>query len=197
MNVKKYFGLGVKVVIGLVVIAFLGLKSLDFFYFTTPADEWYYAWLGFGLTGGGVIAYLVILLFDSDTPLKKTISIVMLFVCLLGEVVTAGYGLQVNAWKEQGLQMQADDFASMVIFVQLLGFLHGIALIAYVAGDTIRVAFGDEDGDGIPNIVDPDYKKGKKQNPQQEQFRAMAAEIEQLKAKLSQSENPTDGQNVK
>jgi hypothetical protein len=36
-------------------------------------------------------------------------------------------------------------------------------LIAYVAGDQLIEAFSDEDGDGIPNAFDRDYK-GKNKN---------------------------------
>jgi hypothetical protein len=41
-------------------------------------------------------------------------------------------------------------------------------LIAYVAGDQLIEAFSDEDGDGIPNAFDRDYKgKNKNKNKQQ------------------------------
>ena len=168
-GVKKFIGTGIKVLLGSVVIAFLGMKSLDFFYFTTPADQWFYAYLGFGLTGGGVIGYLMIFLWDADTDLKKTVAIVMLFICIIGEMATAGFGLQVNAWEKQGYTLTNSDFDSMVLVVQLLGFAHAIALVAYIAGDQLIEAFSDEDGDGIPNAFDRDYKGKKKQHQQQKQ----------------------------
>lgn len=155
MTVKGFVGAGFKIVIAFVVIAFLGLKSLDFFYFVTPADQWYYAYLGFGLTGGGVIAYLVIFLWDADTSLKKAISIAMLAFCVIGELLSAGFGLQINAWKAGGYQMANSDFESMILVIQLLGFVHAAALIGYVAGDTIIWAFSDDDGDGTVNAIDP------------------------------------------
>lgn len=163
-SVKGFVGAGFKVVIALVVILFLGLKSLDFFYFVTPADQWYYAYLGFGLTGGGVIAYLIIFLWDADTPLKKSIAISMLAFCVLGELASAGFGLQINAWKAGGYALTDADFNWMVIVIQILGFVHAGALIGYVAGDPIMEAFGDEDGDGTINALDPDYKPSKKEN---------------------------------
>jgi hypothetical protein len=135
------------------------LKSLDFFYFTTPADQWYMAWLGFGLTGGGVIAYLLIFMWDADTPLKKTIAIAMLVVCVLGEVATAGFGLWIDTWQTGGWQLTETDFRFMVTVIQLLGFIHAFALIGYVAGDQLAEVFGDEDGDGVINALDNDYKK--------------------------------------
>lgn len=196
MTVKKFIGTGVKIIIATVVIAFLGLKSLDFFNFTTPLDQWYYAYLGFGLTGGGVIAYLIVFMFDADTELKKTIAIVMLAVCTIGEVVTAGFGLQVNAWQQSGFQMQEADFKAMVLAVQLLAFAHAIALIFYIAGDKIIEAFGDEDKDGIPNYRDADYKgKGNfKLFPSTtvDNTPALQARIKELEARL-EAKNPTDG----
>jgi hypothetical protein len=158
MTVKGFVGAGFKIVIALVVIAFLGLKSLDFFYFVTPADQFYYAYLGFGLTGGGVIAYLVIFLWDANTPLKKSIAISMLAFCVLGELASAGFGLQINAWRAGGYALAESDFNSMILVIQLLGFVHAMALIGYVAGDPIMTAFGDHDGDGVINALDPDYK---------------------------------------
>jgi hypothetical protein len=163
MSVKKFVGAGFKIVIALVVILFLGLKSLDFFYFVTPADQWYYAYLGFGLTGGGVIAYLIIFLWDADTSLKKSVAITMLAFCVLGELASAGFGLQINAWQAGGYQLAESDFNSMILVIQILGFVHAMALIAYVAGDPIGRAFGDDDGDGIINAVDPDYRPAVKE----------------------------------
>ena len=155
MNVKKYIGAAFKIVIALVVIAFLGLRSLDFFYFITPPEQFYYAYLGFGLTGGGVIAYLVIFLWDADSPLKKAVAIGMLFFCVLGELVTAGFGLKINAWKAAGYQLTNAQFESMILAIQAFGLIHATALILYVAGDPIIWAFQDEDGDGVPNALDP------------------------------------------
>jgi hypothetical protein len=142
-----------------VVIAFMGLQSLNFFTFVFPPEQWYYAYLGFGLTSLAVLAYLFIFLFDADTPLRKTIGITMMIVSLLGEVMTAGYGIELEAQVKTGLTLAQSDYDFMVMIVKLLGFAHGIALIAYFAGDKIAEAFGDEDGDGVPNVIDPDYKR--------------------------------------
>jgi branched-subunit amino acid transport protein AzlD len=158
MSVKKYIGAAFKITIAMVVIAFLGLRSLDFFYFITPPEQSYYAVFGFGLTGGGVIAYLVIFLWDAETHLKKAIAIGMLAFCIIGELLTAGFGLQINAWKAAGYQMDNKDFETMILAVQLLGFFHAAALVGYVAGDPIIRAFQDDDNDGIPNAFDSDYK---------------------------------------
>jgi len=202
MTVKKYIGAGIKVLIAAVVFAFLGLKSLDFFTFTTPADQWFYAYLGFGLTGGGVIAYLLVFMWDADTDLKKTVAIVMLAVCIIGELATAGFGLQIDAWEKIGYQMTESDFSAMVLAVQLLGFAHAAALVVYTAGDAIGSAFGDHDGDGTPNFLDKDYKANKNQpRPQPQPMRANAAEVELVqlreeiaKLKAAQVPNSQAGQ---
>lgn len=165
MSVKKLFGFLAKIIVGAVVAAFLGMRSIDFFNFVTPAEESYYSWLGFGLTGGGMIAYLLIFMTDADTSLKKFISIGMLAVCTLGELVTAGYGLQIDAWKKAGFALTETDFTAMIRAVQLLALLHAVALIAYLAGDKLAEAFGDEDGDGIPNAFDRDYKSKRQEAP--------------------------------
>ena len=165
-SVKKLFGGLVKIVIAAVVFAFLGLKSLEFFMFTTPPDKELYAYLGFGLTGGGVIGYLIILMWDADTVLKRFISILMLGVCVLGELATAGFGLQIEAWKNSGLALTEKDFSSMVIAVQLLGFAHAAALIAYYAGDVIASAFADKNKNGVPDWMER-KNKGQQNQPQQ------------------------------
>lgn len=158
-SLKKMVGSASKFVIAVVVWAFLGLRSLDFFQFATPADQWYMAWLAFGLTGGGLVAYLFVLMYDAKTQLQTGIAILMLFVSLIGEVVSAGFGFQVDIWAKQGLSLSPDTIKAMILFVQVLALLHGLALVGYVAGDKIAEAFGDADSDGIPNMLDRDYRR--------------------------------------
>jgi hypothetical protein len=45
------------------------------------------------------------------------------------------------------------------LVIGALSIAHFFALIGYFAGDQIKELLSDADGDGIPNIVDPDYKK--------------------------------------
>lgn len=193
-TVKRLIGSLVKIIIAAVVLLFLGLKSLDFFMFTTPADQWYYAFLGFGLTSGGVIAYLIIFMWDADTVLKRTVSIIMLAVCVVGELATAGFGLEVSAWQSSGLELSTADFKAMVLVVQVLGFAHAIALIAYMAGDRLAQAFRDDDGDGIPNYRDPvDNRKNDAQNRQiPNQARAFADQTGQAVREAPET-HPTHG----
>lgn len=158
MTPKKMIGTGTKIILAGVVLAFLGLQSLNFFEFTFPADQWFYAYLGFGLTSGGVVGYLIVFMNDADTNLRKTVSVVMLVVCVIGELLTAGFGMQVEGWNNLGYELTADDFRFMIIAVQILGLAHGLALLFYYAGDKIFELFQDEDGDGVPNLIDPDYR---------------------------------------
>ena len=187
MKVKRMIAGVIKILIATVVMAFLGLKSYDFFLFTTPEGQSYYALLGFGLTGIGLIAYLVMFMWDADTPLKRTVSIIMLVICGLGEVLTAGFGMQVEAWRSAGYTIDAEGFRAMVWVVQILGFAHAAALVAYYAGDKLAEAFGDEDGDGTPNFADKDYKKGKPF--QQTAARTFAADGQNVKPPA----DPTQG----
>lgn len=154
MTVKKFLATGFKFAIAAAVLVFLGTESLNFFTYTTPKDQPYVAYLGFGLTSIAFVGYLIIFLWDADTPLKKTISLTMMVVCLFGELATAGFGMQINAWQKNGFTLTQDAFDSMVMFVRVLGMAHGIALVGYFAGEQIISAFRDDDGDGVPNAFD-------------------------------------------
>ena len=194
-SVKKLFGSAIKIIIAATVFVFLGMKSIDFFLFTTPADKWFYAYLGFGLTGGGVIAYLVIFLWDADSALKKMVAIVMLGVCIIGELATAGFGLQIDTWEKTGISMLDSDFQAMVLAVQLLGFAHAAALVAYVAGDKIAEALGDDDGDGIPNVIDKDYI-GKQVGFVPKQASTVLAELVEAQAEIARLKASVDAPKV-
>lgn len=158
MTVKRLFGFTAKIIVSAVVLAFLGLHSLNFFQFTFPPEQWFYSYLGFGLTSGGVILYLVMFMTESDTVLKRFIAITMLAVSLFGELATAGFGMQIESWKSAGFTLTESDFQFMIIGVQILSLCHGLAMVAYFAGDKIMVAFADDDKDGIPNVFDKDYR---------------------------------------
>jgi len=194
MTVKKWIVMLVKFMIAAAVLAFLGLKSLDFFMFTTPAEQWYYAYLGFALTSGSVIAYLLIFMWDAETQLQKTIAIIMLVVSVLGELATAGFGLQIDAWQAGGFALLESDFDLMVRIIQLLGFAHAMALIFYYAGDKLVEAFSDEDGDGIPNAFDSDYK-GKNSQKTRSNFNVVAKTdpVHAYNAETRDETSPTKG----
>lgn len=200
LTVKKITGYVAAALIGVIVLAFLGLHSLSFFEFTFPQDQSFYAYLGFGLTSGGVVLYLIMLVTLAETPLQKFTSIAMLAVSVLGEIATAGFGMKVEAWRSSGFILTQEDLDLMVLAVGVLGFLHGVALVAHFAGDTIIAAFSDEDGDGIPNAFDKDYRKPKMQVNAQKAELVDFEKIE-LKRKVAELEaqlkNPTEGQNPK
>jgi hypothetical protein len=146
------------------VLVYLGLHTINFFTFTFPPDQQYLAWLGFGLTGGALIGYLVIFLWAADTDLKKSIAVIMMVVSGIGEILAAGFGMTIEAWARMGWTMTQQDFDTMLLAVRVLAFAHALALVVYIAGDKIGELIGDHDGDGVPNMIDPDYKPVEKQN---------------------------------
>jgi hypothetical protein len=155
MKAKKILGGGLKFVLMAVVAAFLALHSINLFKFVFPAEQQYYAWLGFGLTGFGAVAYLLMFLWDGGTTLQKSVSLAMAIVCSIGEVLAALFGMQIEGWQKAGFALTETDFQSMLLVVGILSIAHFFALIAYFAGDKIASLFRDEDGDGIPDAVDP------------------------------------------
>jgi hypothetical protein len=154
LTVKRITGYVAAALVAVIVLAFLGLHSLSFFEFTFPDDQSIYAYLGFGLTSGGVVLYLVMLITLAETPLQKFTSIAMLAVSVLGEIITAMFGMRVEAWQSAGFALTQEDFDNMFLAVGILGLLHGIALVSHFAGDAIINAFKDDDGDGTPNLFD-------------------------------------------
>jgi hypothetical protein len=145
MSGAEILAVGAKFVVAVVVIIFLGIQSINFFNFIFPADQQMFSMLGFGLTGGGVIAYLLILKFSAKSRLDKIIASIMLMVCILGELATAGFGMQVEALSKQGLSLTQSDLDAAIWAVRALGFVHAIALVAMVGGVEFAEAF-DRDG---------------------------------------------------
>lgn len=150
---KKLIGAVIKIILAAVVLVYLGLHTINFFTFTFPPEQWYLAWLGFGLTGGGLIGYLVVFLWDADTDLKKTTALLMILICGAGEVLAAGFGMQIEAWSKNGWTMTEQDFNMMLLAIRALAFAHFIALTVYVAGDQIGVMF-DKNKNGIPDFLE-------------------------------------------
>lgn len=145
----------------LVVAAFLAMHSINLFTFVFPIDQQQWAWMGFGLTGGGAVGYLVLFLWLAQTKLQKVISFSMMIICAIGEVLAAIFGMQIEGWKKSGWELAQGDVQTMLMVIGILAILHFFALIAHFAGDKIIEMFGDEDGDGIPNYADDDYKATK------------------------------------
>lgn len=149
----------------LVVAAFLALHSINLFTFVFPPDQQQWAWLGFGLTGLGAIGYLFAFLFISKTILQKVISLAMMFICSIGEVLAAFFGMQISSWQKSGWSLAQNDVETMLMVIGILAILHFIALITHFAGDKIIEMFSDEDGDGTPNAFDEDYRPQQQMRP--------------------------------
>lgn len=151
---KKYIAMGLKVVLAAIVMVYLGLHTINFFNFTFPPDQQYLSWLGFGLTGGGLIVYLIVFLWDADTDLKKTVALIMTIVCGIGEVLAAGFGMQIEAWARSGWTMTQQDFDTMLLAIRALAFAHFLALVIYIAGDNIGKIFEDKNHNHIPDFLE-------------------------------------------
>lgn len=139
----------------LVVAAFLAMHSINLFTFVFPPDQQQWAWLGFGLTGLGALGYMFAFMFISKTVLQKVISLIMMMVCAVGEVLAAFFGMQISSWQKAGWSLTENDVQTMLMVVGILAILHFIALIVHFAGDKIIEMFNDEDGDGVPDFIDP------------------------------------------
>ena len=159
MKAKKFLSSTLKFILLFVVGAFLALHSINLFNFVFPADQQYLAWLGFGLTGFGAVVYLLMFLWEGATVLQRSVALAMAVVCSIGEVLAAIFGMMIESWEKAGFSLTENDFQSMLLVIGALSIAHFFALIAYFAGDQIRELLADADGDGVPNIIDPDYKK--------------------------------------
>lgn len=155
MKAKKILANGLKFVLLAAVAAFLALHSINLFKFVFPADQQYYAWLGFGLTGFGAVAYLIMFMWEGGTVLQRSVSLAMAIICSIGEVLAALFGMQIETWQKAGFTLTQNDFQSMLLIIGVLSIAHFFALITYFAGDKIGALLRDEDGDGIPDAVDP------------------------------------------
>lgn len=176
MKAKKFLASAFKFLILTIVAAFLALHSINLFKFVFPAEQEYYAWLGFGLTGLGAVGYLVMFMWEGGTTLQKSVSLAMMVVCAIGEVLAAIFGMMIEGWQKAGFTLTENDFQSMLLVIGILSIAHFLALITYFAGDKIAELFGDHDGDGIPNVVDPDYKI----SSSRQTTKALASDTEQV-----------------
>lgn len=152
-KILGYLGLGV-LTIG--VLLFLGKHSLNFFTFTFAGTDQLYAWMGLLLTSVGSIIWLWIFKFTDGSRLQKTVALVMMFIALLGEFITAGFDIYLQAMIKDGFKFTPQDIRTMSVVISGLGLLTGLALVIHFAGDTIVEEFKkDKDGDGIPDFIDP------------------------------------------
>lgn len=155
---KDIFGIAVEISMAVVVFWFMWSQSLEFFNFVFPPDKWYLAWLGLGLTGGGLLSYFIILKRGrANTPAKRFIVLTMLGVCLVGEIFAAGFGMQVEAFKKSGLELNPAFIELMVNVVRGLGLFHGLALLGFFGWDDISAAWNDKNANGIPDRLERKY----------------------------------------
>ena len=173
---KKMIGGALTALLGVVVVVFLGMHSINFFKFTFPAEQQLFAWLGFGLTGGAGVVYLVKFITDANTPLKRVIALTMMVVSISGEIATAFYGIQVKTWEKLGFTLTETDYQNMLTVVMGLALAHAVAMIAYLAGDRVAWMFGDQDKDGIPDGWDDTDNRTNK--PFQQTTRSYAKDTE-------------------
>ena len=147
---ELFAGAGKTVVI-LVVLAFLGLHTLNFFAWTFPDDQAMYRPLGFGLTGGAFIVYVLVFKYGAKTDLKRFVALSMIIICGLGELAAAGFGMQIEAYTNAGIQLTAKSIDLMIWAIRILGGIHAVALVLDFIGDDIGAAW--KKGEPIDNTV--------------------------------------------
>lgn len=187
-DVVDWFALLLKVSLAVIVLIFLGSESIAFFTFIFPPEQWFMAYTGFSLTSGSLLVYLFLFLKNAKTPLQKTVSIIMMAVGIIGELATAGFGMQIEAWTKQGWAMTQSDFAFMVLAVRGMMFAHAVALLAYSFGDDIRHAF-DKNNNGVLDILEnkqPTTAQPMKAN--QQVVETPALDVSALLARISELE---------
>lgn len=162
--VLGYIGMGV-LIAGVAV--FLGGHSLNFFQISFSKGQQAYAPLGLLLTEGGLFIWLGIFLWVAKSALQKGIALIMLLVSLIGGMATAVFDIYFEtASGSIGYQLTIEEIKAMSMVIGALAVAHGLAMIGELAGNKIIEAFGDADGDGVPNYRDSDYKRNRPQTPQ-------------------------------
>lgn len=142
------------VVLSLTVAIFLGQHSIEFFTSTFSDNNSAYGVFGYMLTGGGFFLWLPIFLWYSKTQIERAVSLVMMVVCLGGELATAIFNMYAKTMTETGFSLTQSDIKMMYMIVGVLAVAHAVSLLIKVAGAQIAQAFKDDDNDGTPNIFD-------------------------------------------
>jgi len=160
MTMAKLIGLALKIALATMVAVLLGSETMNFAYFIVPADKWYLAYTIFGLTMGAFVVYLYLLLKDAETSLQKTVALIMTGVGLVGELATAGFGMQIEGWKKLGWTLTPADYDFMILAIRIIMLIHGLALMLYWFGDRIFEIIEEASG----NDINKDGKIGKQNN---------------------------------
>ena len=133
-----WIGFFSKIILGVAMFLYLGLHSYNFFTWTFKDEQWIFAILGLFTTSIGFLLWLAIYLYVAEDGLEKAVSIVMLFVSLLGEFAAAGFDMYMNISGTLGMaSLTAGDLRNMSYIVAGLALLNGLALVAGVAGQQI------------------------------------------------------------
>ena len=146
-SLGSLFAGAAKAIITLIVLVFLGIHTLNFFAWTFPDEQSIYRPLGFGLTGGAFIAYILIFKYAARTKLTQFVSLSMIIICGLGELAAAGFGMQVEAYKSAGISFTKQEIDLMIWAIRFLGGVHAVALVLDFIGDDIGTAWKQR---GVP-----------------------------------------------
>lgn len=147
-----WLGFIAKIVLAVAMLLYLGMHSYNFFTFTFKGDQWIFAILGLFTTSIGFLLWLVIYLYAAEPGLEKAVSIIMLFVSLLGEFAVAGFDMYMNITGAFDKASFTDgDLRNMSYIIAGLALLNGLALVAGVAGQQIL--------DDLSNATAPLKKK--------------------------------------
>jgi hypothetical protein len=138
LPVGYYLGLFAKGTLAIAMLLYLGMHSYNFFSFTFKGDQWIFSILGLFTTSIGFILWLVVYLYAAEDGLEKAVSIIMLFVSLLGEFAVAGFDMYMNITDTLATAaFTAADLRNMSYIIAGLALLNGLALVAGVAGQQI------------------------------------------------------------
>jgi hypothetical protein len=133
-----WMGFIAKIVLGVAMLLYLGLHSYNFFTWTFKDEQWIFAILGLFTTSIGFILWLAIYLWVAEDGLEKAVSIIMMFVSLMGEFASAGFDMYMNISGQFNVAgLTPGDLRNMSYIVAGLALLNGFALVAGVAGQQI------------------------------------------------------------
>jgi len=136
--VGYWLGFFAKIILAVAMLLYLGMHSYNFFTFTFKGDQWIFSILGLFTTSIGFILWLVVYLYAAEDGLEKAISILMLFVSLIGEFAVAGFDMYMNITGSLATAtFTAADLRNMSYIIAGLALLNGLALVAGVAGQQI------------------------------------------------------------
>jgi len=199
---KKWIGSFLIVLAIVPVVIFLGKHEFAFFDNTLGKDgDSYMSLFGYMMTGGGVFVWIGILLWHAKSGMQKAISFIMVGVCGVGSLAVALFNIYQETMMEAGFSLTVEEIKTMTFIVGVLATAHFLSLVMELAGEAIITAWQDDDGDGVPNIIDKDsgksifdlFKLGKNKpqpvSPKPDyQYQQAIAE---LQAQIEELKNPT------